>query len=76
MNDLTFSHQFNSGRTITLTVKRHPDTKPVVACSLHCSQMSDEELAEYEPWRNNTVARLMSILTPGEVFATNRGMRQ
>lgn len=76
MDDLSFSHQFESGRTITLMVKRHLETKPVVACSLHCSQMTDEELCEYEPWRNNTVARLMSILTPGEVFASNQGMRR
>lgn len=71
MNTLTFSHQFASGRFITLTVKRQIDTKPVVESSLHCSQMTDDELAEYEPWRNQTVARLMSILTPGEVFAAN-----
>ena len=72
MNDLTFSHTFSTGRTIVLSVKRTPDQRPEVKSSLNCADMSAAELAEYEPWRTITIWRLMSILTPGEVFATNQ----
>lgn len=70
MEDLTFSHRFASGRSITLSVKRTAGKRPKVTSSIHCSTLTDAELAEYTPWRNNVVASLMSLLTPEEVFAS------
>lgn len=71
MSDLTFTHRFQSGRCLVLTVKRTKGQAPVVTSSIQCSELRPAELAEYVPWRNNVVAHMMSTLTPEEVFAVN-----
>lgn len=72
LKSLTFSHRFASGSSITLTVERKANTKPKATSSIQCSQLTRDELSEYLPFRNNVVARMMSILTPEEVFAANK----
>jgi hypothetical protein len=72
MSPLTFSHTFKSGRTLVFTAVRRPNQRPLCFSSIQCADLTPDELAEYVPWRNNTVARLMSILTPEEVFACNQ----
>lgn len=71
MNPLTYTHRFQSGRTLVFTVQRRPNARPICTASIQCCDLTAEELTEYIPWRNNTVAILMSTLTPGEVLAAN-----
>lgn len=67
--DLHFAHQCASGKTITLNVYREADSKPNVTSNRAAVSLTMEEEQEYLRWRQQTVAKLMSVLTPGEVFA-------
>ena len=50
---------------------RQKNRRPKVNCNFNCNDLSQEELREYEQWRDSAINPVvMSSLTPGEVFAT------